>query len=128
MKLQIQPTRVTCSQACIAMAIDQPVELVIGAFGDKGLSEREFYAALCATKMAFTRLMESHLWFPGYYFLTVASLNIRGGMHKIVIHQDEKYDIRVFDPSPMTKYKKDGSDLVTWSDVTWFAPGGSLPK
>ena len=57
----------------------------------------------------------------GWQLVTVPSLNVRGGTHKVLLHwEDGKY--RVLDPSPKIRYAEDGSDLDSWHDVILVRP------
>lgn len=128
--LQQQPTPVTCTQTCLAMALDVPVADVIARFGDRGMTHQEFLAALEACRFTYNQFMLGALIVTGCYFLTVPSLNVRGGHHKLLIHYDADAGcsgFTVFDPSPKIAYQADGSDLVSWSSPVLFHPGGRLP-
>ncbi len=129
-ELQKQPTPVTCVQTCLAMALGVPVEQVIARYGDRPMNQQWLCHALNECGFLWNQFMHGTWVCSGYYLLAVPSLNVRGGMHEIIVHYDMDRGcsgITVFDPSTKTTYKEDGSDLVTWSEPTFFIPGGKLP-
>lgn len=129
--LQQQPNAVTCTQTCLAMALRVPVSGVIARFGDQGMSHQQFLAVLEACRFTYNQFMLGSLIVTGWYFLTVPSLNVRGGHHKILVHYDADLGcsgFTVLDPSTKETYQPDGSDLVSWSSPILFIPGGTLPQ
>lgn len=128
--LQKQPNPVTCTQTCLAMALRVPVEQVIERFGDGGMSHQQFLIALETCHFTYNQFMLGSLIASGWYFLTVPSLNLRGGHHKVLVHYDADLGcsgFTVLDPSTLQTYQPDGSDLVSWSSPVLFIPGGALP-
>lgn len=120
MKLQKQPTDTTCVQTCLAMVLDVPVEDVIEEYGDKALSTIEMLVVLRMKNIDFNWLPQGALFVHGWYFIAVPSLNLRGGMHEILVHAGEDGIDKVLDPSSLETYAEDGSDLVSWADAVWF--------
>jgi hypothetical protein len=128
--LQQQPTPVTCIHTCLAMALDIPAEQVIGRYGAAAMSHKQLITALIECRFHFNQMVYGTLVASGWYFLTVPSLNNRGGSHQILMHNDAEAGcsgFTVFDPSPRQAYKSDGSDLHAWWNPVLFVPGGSLP-
>lgn len=118
---QFQPTPFTCVHTCLAMVLDRPVEEVIQEVGlPQGMYQRDLLDALERYEIEHLPTMFSKLWW-GWNLLAVPSLNVRGGAHQILLHFDGK-NYQVMDPSPRTRYKEDGSDLMTWFDVILVKP------
>lgn len=125
--IQKQPTPVTCVHACLAMCLGVPVEDVISVFGDQAMNGQDLIVALTRCRVLFNPMAFGTLLFDGYYFAVVPSLNHRGGNHQVILHSKD-WNITVFDPSTMQAYREDGKDLVSWSELIPFLPGGTLPK
>lgn len=126
--LQKQPTKVTCVQTCLAMAMGVPVGDVVSTFGDSPQSHDELIAALRACRILHVPLAFPSLVIHGWHFAVVPSLNVRGGHHQVLVYNDmENYVCKVLDPSARETYKEDGSDLISWADLIYFHPGGKLP-
>lgn len=127
--LQRQPSPKTCVQACLAMALDVPVDRVIATFGEAAMGHDELMAALRACGILHVQLVSPRLVIHGWHFAVVPSLNFRGGNHQILIRNDmENGGISVRDPSARDVYAPDGSDLRTWTELVFFHPGGRLPN
>ena len=77
--LQTQPDAHTCSQTCLAMALDVPVLEVIRVFGRAPFGTTDLITALTLCRFHYAPLTASTLLFLGWYFLVVPSLNIAGG-------------------------------------------------
>lgn len=128
--LQKQPTPSSCSQTCLAMALDVPVEQVIAKFGDRGMSHQEFLAAIAACGFLHNQFLFGSLIISGLYWLTVPSLNNRAGSHKVLVDYNADMGcsgFTVYDPSTKETYRPDGSDLLSWSNPILFFQGGTLP-
>lgn len=129
LSLQKQPTPVTCVQTCLAMAMDVPVRDVIERFGGESMNQQILILALCQCGVVFNPLIFGTMVMAGWYFACVPSLNFRGGNHQVLVHYDwETARMTVLDPSTRDAYAEDGSDLISWSDLIAFHPGGRLPK
>lgn len=124
MKLIKQPKPGTCIQACIAMAADVPVEDVIRQLGDEPLTDADAYVALRRWLVPVNRVGASTPLPPGWYLLSVPSLNHEGMLHMIVarVHDWDNRKMDVFDPSLLRAYSADGSDLRSWADPITFEP------
>lgn len=124
--LQTQPTPVTCVQACIAMCLGVPVQDVVSRFGGAAMNQSKLLSALDQCGVFFNPFMFGTLVADGYYFAVVPSLNHRGGFHQ-VLFEWRLGKLRVFDPAMGVRYSEDGSDMISWSDLVFFHPGGRLP-
>ena len=114
---QFQPTPTTCVQTCLAMVLGRPAEEIIEEIGHPGgLPQRQLLESLDRYDIHYAQTLDGALW-PGWQFAAVPSLNIRGGMHEVLVHLDDHNRMRVLDPSPKTRYLEDGSDLMSWCDV-----------
>lgn len=118
---QFQPTPYTCCHTCLAMVLGRPVAEVIDEVGEHaGMNTLELMGALARYNVMFALTQFGAMW-TGWHMLTVPSLNVRGGTHKILVHwAGGKY--RVLDPSPGIRYREDGNDLTSWSDVILVRP------
>ncbi len=125
--LQTQPDMKTCGHACLAMVLAVPVESIIDRYGGEVLSVQEMCSALEECGVTWDRLVFGTIMHAGWYILSAPSLNIRAGMHYLIIRFEQDGTIVVFDPAMGTKYQPDGGDLISWSDVFPFLPGGQLP-
>lgn len=126
-----QPTPVTCVHACLAMALDVPVEKVIERYGPDAMSHKQLISALNECRFYYNQMVYGTLVASGWYFLAVPSLNNRGGSHQILVHNNADAGcsgFTVLDPSPRESYKVDGSDLHAWWNPILFVPGGTLPE
>jgi hypothetical protein len=117
---QIQPTPHTCVQTCIAMALGVPVSEIIEKYGDAPLNQYYLTQILTETGICWNQFVFGKMLFDGWYFAAVPSLNFSGGAHQILIHQSFTGMLHVIDPSQKVKYREDGSDLISWSDLTPF--------
>lgn len=130
LKLQKQPTPVTCVHACLAMALGVPVAAVIDNYGSQPMNQLKLIAVLAECSFTFNQFLYGSPVATGWYFMGVPSLNIRGGMHQILAHYDTDLGCNgwtILDPSTLNTYAPDGSDLKSWCDLTLFIPGGTLP-
>lgn len=113
------------------MALGIPVADVVEYYGPEPMNQQKLTAALTECGIYWNQCTNGNLVHSGLYFAVVPSLNIRGGMHQILIDYDSDRGcngIRVFDPSSGQRYAADGSDLLSWSDLITFQPGGRLPS
>jgi len=119
---QTQPTEWSCSHACVAMLLGRPVEEVITELGsDGGLTPLELMNVLTLYGINWTPLAEPARLWKGWQIATVPSLNLRAGLHSILIHWDGRHR-SVLDPSPKIRYKTDGTDLEGWCSVILVEP------
>lgn len=125
---QTQPTGTTCIQACIAMALGVNVEKVIKRWGSAALNQEWLHTILTQCGILWNSFSIGTLIYEGWYFAVVPSLNHRGGSHQILIHFSFDTGMLVIDPAIGNKYKQDGSDLISWGDLTPFIPGGRFPE
>jgi hypothetical protein len=125
LSLQTQPTGKTCVQTCLAMALGIPVEKVIQKYGDDGMNQTLLQYALTECGFVWNHFTEGLMIYEGWYFVCVPSLNKKGGTHQILVHYEEG-EMFVLDPAQGVKYKEDGSDLISWNDLTPFWKGGQL--
>ena len=123
--LQHQPTPTTCVQTCLAIALGVPVADVLRVFGEQAMNQQALCVALTRCGVLWNQFIHMN---SGWHFVVVPSLNKRGGLHQVLIHYEWDTGLTVlFDPATATTYADDGSDLVSWSDLTPFHPGGRLP-
>lgn len=123
---QKQPTGVTCVQTCLAMALGVPVEKVIEKYGKDALNNQSLCYILTKSRIIWNQFSHGAFIYEGWHFASVPSLNKRGGMHQVLIHFSKNWELTVLDPSPLESYKQDGSDLISWSDLIAFIPGGQV--
>lgn len=111
------------------MALNIPVGDVVSHYGDEPLNQVKLNHILTECGVIWNQLTHGTLVFEGWYFACVPSLNYRGGMHQILLYSEfsDGHTMRVLDPAQGLRYKEDGSDLVSWADLTPFHPGGMLP-
>lgn len=100
-KHQTQPCTVSCVATCLAMLVDEPVQGLIDRFHERyrggATSMGQLLKELEIPVKSFDSLSLPQLEDEGAYLVSVPSLNIRGGMHQIIIEvTDENY--HVFDP------------------------------
>lgn len=124
---QVQPTGGTCVQTCLAMALSVPVADVINVFGDKPMGDLSLHRALDACQLHWNQLNYGNIIFEGWHFVVVPSLNKLGAHHQILLHWSSHHGLAILDPAINQRYKQDGSDLISWSNLTPFWPGGKLP-
>ena len=126
---QVQPSPMSCAQTCIAMAMDVPVADVIKLLGDKGMTQRQLLSALDRFGLVWNRLVFDTIVHTGWYFASVPSLNVKGGMHQVLVHFDYERGcsgITVMDPSARIAYDQRGADLYCYRELVIFRPGGRL--
>jgi hypothetical protein len=124
---QTQPTPVTCVQTCIAMAMEVPVEKIIERYGGDALNQELLTMILTQCGILWNRFSQGTLIYEGWYFAVVPSLNTRGANHQVLLRWTSDDGLTVLDPSSKETYKQDGSDIKTWTELTPFWPGGTLP-
>jgi len=126
---QTQPTDRTCVQTCIAMALGVPVSEVIDRWGGEALNQQTLTSILTECKVVWNQMVFGTFIFDGWYFISVPSRNHPGGAHQILVRwSSSKGCISVLDPAQGVRYKPDGSDLISWFDMTPFWVGGQLPR
>jgi hypothetical protein len=125
--LQKQSISGTCVQTCIAMALGVPEAKVIDRFGGEPMNQQTLESALTQCGVRWNRLLMGDFIYEGWYFACVPSLNKRGGNHQVLIRWITGEGLTVLDPAIGNTYSKNGSDLVSWNDLTPFIPGGKLP-
>lgn len=126
-QFQQQPTKNSCMSACVAMISGAPVENVMlqwhDAFHDKSAwldDALDFYKI----PYLYGSQRKGELLYGFIYFLTVPSLNIKGGLHQVLMSLTADRGIEVFDPNmgrPDTLYyvygpakSDDQFDLNSW--------------
>ena len=132
-KLQQQPTGITCTQTCLAMLLDEPVEEVIKVCGNQGMSNIEIHIALDKFRFTWNALVYPSLLWAGYYLVSTPSLNIPGGMHCVLLETTDDDGIpKVYDPNEDKEgklfYKKGITDIKSWSEAIYVYRGGRLPN
>lgn len=123
---QFQPTDGSCSQTCLAMALDVPVSAVVAKFGGEPMSGYHFCNALTECDVHWNQMVHGAFIYEGWHFAVLPSLNLRGGNHRVLIHFALATGFCVLDPSTKERYARDGSDLRGWSYLMPFWPGGTL--
>lgn len=110
------------------MAIGAPVADVIAKFGEPAMCNQRFSRALTECHLYWNQMVHGPLVHEGWYFVTVPSLNYRGGNHRVLLHFTVKDGMTILDSSPNERYATDGSDLRGYSNLMPFWPGGGLPE
>jgi len=124
MNLVIQPTDNTCTSACLSMITDKPIDEVIKEFHNDwqaSLSNPSEYLKYCNIQHEVnTNPFNFILEWGNIYLLTVPSLNIKGGLHHIVVDLTDIYNNvgKVYDPNN----GKDGKSYY----VSWVQPQSEL--
>lgn len=127
--LQTQPTPITCVQTCIAMALGEPVERVIQIFGPEAMDQRSLLDALYRCGILHNQFLFGTMVASGWYFAVVPSLNHPGGNHQVLFRWNcDNGEWLVLDPAMGRKYKSNGSQNLSWSELVLFHPGGKLPR
>ena len=98
---QMQPCPINCVSTCLAMIAGHPCADIIERFHLKyrkgGFSMRDMLNELRIPFQSFDSADEPALECVGAYLCTVPSLNIRGGIHQIIVELDDE-DYWVIDP------------------------------
>lgn len=95
-----QPTPRTCVHACLSMVTGVPVQELIDRFGDRGLAIECEVAVLIENGIfPDMRFYIAPSFDKGFYLATAPSLNIPGGLHRVVVEVNEDYDFVVHDPN-----------------------------
>lgn len=110
--LQQQPTPHSCVPACLAMALNKPVDKVLSEMDKLGIdtstgvsSEAEAWY-LMTKRIVTDRFMNRGLGLAeGHYLFTVNSLNIVGLSHCVFVHIRD-LEVCVYDPNNRKKDKK----------------------
>lgn len=126
-RLQTQPTPVSCVHTCLAMGagvLARRIPTDLGHDLNEPLSHRELLAGWEHYGVPYAELKTTRLVLPGWYFLTVPSLNERGHSHAILVRYDPDavQIFTVLDPCARAAYKPDGSDLQCWFQPVLFHP------
>lgn len=124
---QRQPTKDTCVQTCIAMALGVPVANVIDRYGGEAMNQELLTKALTECGVIWNQFTQGTLLFQGWYFAVVPSLNRRGMNHQVLVRWTEREGITVMDPAIGDTYAMSGSDMLCWECLVPFYPGGKLP-
>lgn len=124
---QTQPTNCTCTQTCLAMALNVPVQEVIDRYGGDPMNQQSLCAALSECKFLWNQMTNGTLVFRGWCFAVVPSLNHKGGSHQVLMHWDCETGLFVLDPAIGERYARNGNNLTSWSYLTPFWLGGVLP-
>ena len=119
---QTQPTGNTCVCTCIAMLTGKPAQEVIDKWHTRYYSSQEWLGDILEEEgVSFTYPVanEPHRLDPGkVYLLTVASLNIEGSFHQLIVDWRSSAPV-VLDPAkgrtPGSKYYT--LDLDEWDEV-----------
>jgi hypothetical protein len=121
--LVTQPTPKTCCHACLSMVSGVPVDELVEKFGNDGMSEQEFIEAISDLGLSWNKFCFNTMFADGTYSVTVPSLNIDGGLHKIVIIIVDGI-WTVLDPNNgldgKLYYGFDGCPLRSWGEVYFF--------
>jgi len=108
-EFQQQPTYNTCVSACLAMVLGEPVDLIISEYHDKywGAGDDKVWPDEYLESKGVPIVLCNHKTKPdmaGVYFVTVPSLNIKGGTHQILwcienAEQEGFFYQRILDPA-----------------------------
>lgn len=112
LKHQTQPTPMGCVCTCLAMLLDEPAKDVIAKYHEAYFDKQtiEVHDILRENGFIFKHELAGRVQtlMPGaIYMLTVASLNIPGGLHQILVDYRDVAGPIVLDPSegyPGRKY------------------------
>ena len=107
LKLQTQPTPVSCQHTCAAMIVGMPVEVL---FDPEELDE-------CATDSEIAKVMMNHgiyaatnygssFLYGNLYLCKVPSLNIEMGFHAVLVDARDKDNVYLLDPNQGREGKK----------------------
>lgn len=127
-RLQQQPTQVSCVCTCIAMVLGIPAQVVIDKWNEKYHTTASLRDILEDYKIPFTSYYacdKHNVDKSGYYILGVPSLNYPGGMHQILAEYDsEEHEWCIFDPQKGSGYKYYDSILKQSEDGLAFPVRG----
>lgn len=113
---QMQPTFNTCMATCVAMVAGQPVDEVVERWHQKFHDKTDWLDdALDYYKIPYFygSQRKAELLYGFIYFLTVPSLNIKGGLHQILMSLTAERGIEVFDPA----MGRPGSKYYVWGEA-----------
>ena len=104
MKEQTQPDGQTCVCTCLAMLMDEPAKEVVAKYHELYYVHQNMDVADILAENAFIFRRElagtvQRLMPGAVYLLTVASLNIPGGLHQIAVDFRDAAAPRVLDPA-----------------------------
>lgn len=95
-----QPTPNTCVLACISMVTGASVAGLVERFGDKGQPIEVEIAVLVEHGIFPDLRYSAGTAMPkGFYFASAPSLNIPGGLHRVVVELNDDYDFIIHDPN-----------------------------
>lgn len=130
---QTQPNQWSCGHTCLAMVMGVDVRRVLRRYPKPGgLNQKELFSMLSDCRMTWNAYVFGTIFTPGYYILTVPSLNQEGTAHYILARYNRSGSFTVFDPQRGNKgrrfYGRGGVALKYWGDVVHIRPGGQLPS
>lgn len=104
LKHQTQPTPMSCVCTCLAMLLEEPAKDVIAKYHEAYFDKQtiEVHDILRENGFIFKHELAGRVQtlMPGaIYMLTVASLNIPGGLHQILVDYRDVAGPRVLDPA-----------------------------
>lgn len=98
---QTQPCTTSCMSTCLAMIVNKPVQEIVDQFHENYRTHctplREMLNKLGVPFESFDSADHPNLCEVGVYMVTVPSLNIRAGIHQILIEVRD-FDYLVIDP------------------------------
>lgn len=113
-QFQQQPTENSCMSACVAMVSAQPVKDVVQRWHDAFHDRSEWIDdALDFYKIPYFygHPRNGELLYGFVYFLTVPSLNVKGGLHQVLMSLTaDRKNIEVLDPN----MGRDGCKYYVW--------------
>jgi hypothetical protein len=123
MKLINQINEQTCVQACLSMITGDSIEDIISEMGNKGLELSEEVGFYIKHKIGFNQLLYSTM-FNGFYAVTVPSININGGYHRIIVACDDGDVCQILDPNDGLEGKRFYTEKLfvesRWTEVIQF--------
>lgn len=115
-KLVQQPTADTCTSACLSMITSIDINEIINDFHEEWKNYKtnpsKFLSHQCIGHVVNKDVFNHTLEWDSIYLLTVASLNIDGGLHHIVLDLTGEIEM-VFDPNNGKQGKK---YYIGWSE------------
>lgn len=118
----IQPTAATCSHACLSMVTGVPIEDIIEEFPTTwGMTHRDVASWLVRHDIMPVSKDSNGITNPlgtrGSYIVTVASLNLKGRNHSVVVHVSEE-GTTILDPNAC----KEGKEFYPHNALTGGEP------
>lgn len=122
-KLVRQECGSSCGVACVAMVSGKTFGDVRVLVDDPALSPRDLDNLLGRCGVTFERQLYPDLLPHSLYIVSAPSLNIRAGMHWIVLLTGEslgdgRVSVWVFDPAPEGKQSYADGGLSSWAEAT----------